>query len=132
MRISGKILSLVVVFVIATSSVAMACHSDYFDEIFAKIQKQSLDKTQMAAIWKLHAQFDHSKSLDHKHGLSCKAHDKHVPQFVASAAGVLNDAQFKAVTGKEKTETQKLRYEIFQLKQEIAEIKALIAELKKQ
>lgn len=131
MRRAGKILSLVAVFVIATSSAAMACHSDYFDEIFAKIQKQDLGKAQLAAIWKLKSSFDHSKSLDHQHGKGCSAHDSHVPTFIASAAGVLDDTQFKAVTGKEKTETQKLRYEIFQLKQEIAEIKALLAELKK-
>ena len=131
MRKSTKILSLVAVFVIASSSAVMACHSDYFDEIFAKLKSQKLDKAQLAAIWKMRDQFNHSKSLDHKHGKGCSAHDSHVPQFIASAAGVLTDEQFQAVTGKEKTETQKLRYEIFQLKQEIAEIKAMIAELKK-
>ena len=132
MRKSTKILSLVAVFMIATSSAAFACHSDYFDEIFAKVKSQNLEKAQLAAIWNMQKAFDHSKNLDHKNGKGCSAHDSHVPEFVASAAGVLTDAQFKAVTGKTKTETQKLRFEIFQLKQEIAEIKALIAELKKQ
>jgi len=128
---SMKILSVLAVFLIATSSSAFACHSDYFDEIFAKIQKQQLDKSQIAAIWELKTQFNSAKSLDHQHGKGCAAHDQHVPNFVASAAGVLSDEQFQAVTGKEKTEVQKLRYEVFTLKQEIAELRALVAELKK-
>jgi len=130
MRKSTKILSVLAVGLIATSSAALACHSDYFDEIFAKIQKQQLDKAQIAAIWELKAQFNQAKSLDHKHSAACN-HDQHVPTFIASAAGVLSDEQFQAVTGKEKTEVQKLRYEVFQLKQEIAELRALLAELKK-
>lgn len=128
---SMKVLSVLAVFLIATSTSAFACHSDYFDEIFAKIQKQQLGKAQIAAIWELKAQFNNAKNLDHQHGKGCTAHDQHVPTFIASAAGVLSDEQFQAVTGKEKTEVQKLRYEIFQLKQEIAELKALVAELKK-
>ena len=126
-----KILSLIAAFMIVAAGSAFACHSDYFDEIFAKVSQQSLSKAQLAAIWKMRDQFNLAKSQDHTTGKSCAAHDSHVPEFIASAAGVLSDEQFQAVTGKEKTETQKLRYEIFQLKQEIAELRAMIAELKK-
>ncbi len=124
-------LSLLAVFVFATSSAVIACDSDYFEEIFAKVNNQHLSKVQIAAIFALKDEFNKAKSLDHQHGKSCAAHDAHVPTFIASAAGVLSDDQYKAVTGKEKTETQKLRFEIFQLKQEIAELKAMIAALKK-
>lgn len=135
MRKSTKILSVLAACLFLSSTAALACHSDYFDEIFAKIQKQQLDKAQIAAIWQLKEQFDPQfaklRAQDHQEGRGCAAHDKHVPTFIASAAGVLSDEQFQAVTGQEKTEVQKLRYEIFTLKQEIAEIKALLAELKK-
>ena len=128
---SKKILGLMVVGVLLSGSTVFACYTDYFDEIFAKVQQQKLDKDQMAAIAKFKQDFAQAKSHDHSQGKCDKHHDAHVPSFIASAAGVLDDAQFKAVTGKEKSETQKLRYEIFRLKQEIAEIKAMIAELKK-
>ena len=128
---SKKILSLVVVGVLASSTSAFACYTDWFNEIFAKVQSQKLDKDQLLAIQQFKSDFNLAKNHDHKSGKCDKAHDLHVPTFIASAAGVLDDEQFKAVAGKEKTETQKLRYEIFRLKQEIAEIKAMIAELKK-
>ena len=88
MRKSGKILSLVAIFAIVTSSTAYACHSDYFDEIFAKIHQQKLTTVQLAALWDLQQQFGYSKRLDHRHGLSCTAHDQHVPQFVASSPSI--------------------------------------------
>ena len=128
---SKKILSLMIVGVLASSSTAFACYTDWFNEIFAKVQTQKLDKDQLLAIQQFKQDFNKAKTQDHAHGKCDKAHDAHVPTFIASAAGVLSDTQFKAVTGKEKTETQKLRYEIFCLKQEIAEIKAMIKELKK-
>ena len=131
MPMSKKVLSLVVVGVLASSTSAFACYTDWFNEIFAKVTTQKLDKDQLLAIQQFKTEFASAKVLDHKHGKCDKAHDAHVPSFIASAAGVLDDAQFKAVMKKEKTETQKLRYEIFRLKQEIAEIKAMIATLKK-
>ncbi len=131
MPMSKKVLSLVVVGVLVSSSSAFACYSDWFDEIFAKVSTQKLDKAQLLAIQQFKSEFTIAKSLDHKSGKCDKAHDAHVPTFIASAAGVLDDAQYKSATGKAKTETQKLRYEIFRLKQEIAEIKAMIATLKK-
>lgn len=126
-----KFLSLIAIFVIATSSSVLACHSDYFNEVFAKVQKQKLNKAQVAEIVKFQSQFNRAKSLDHRHGKGCSAHDSHVPAFIASAAGVLTDEQFKAISKQKKSETQQLRYEIFVLKQEIAEIKTLIKALKK-
>jgi len=100
MQRSMKFLSLVAVFVIATSSSVFACHSDYFNEVFAKVQKQQLNKAQLAEIVKFRSQFNRAKSLDHQHGKGCSAHDSHVPAFIASAAGVLSDDQFKAIREK--------------------------------
>ena len=109
----------------------MACHSDYFNEIFTKIQRQirkgDLDKEQVAAIWKARDEFNRQKRLDHtERHLSCAAHDQHVPTFIAAAAGVLDDRQFERATGKKKTEVQSLRYDVNQLKKELAEVRALL------
>ena len=116
-------------FCLLFSTAAVACHSDYFIEIFTKINKQDLSKEQVAAIFALRSNFDKQKTLDHRNGLSCNSHDQHVPDFVAAAAGVLNDSQFKAATGKAKTEVQKLRFEVNELKKELAEIKQLLEKL---
>ena len=118
---------------VASSTVALACHSNYFDEIFTKIQKLEkkgdLTADQMAMVFKYRAEFNKQKSLDHTNGFGCSKHDSHVPQFIAAAAGVLNDDQFKTVTGKGKTEVQKLRFEVNELKKELAEIKKLLKAL---
>lgn len=132
MRNARRLAALVIVFSLVTTSAALACHSNYFQEIFTKIQKQDLSKDQIAVLWKLRTHFNQQKSLDHSNGHGCRTHDRHVPEFIAAAAGVLTDAQFTAVTGEKKTETQKLRFEVNQLKKELAEIKALLLELKAQ
>ncbi|MGE3166427.1 MAG: hypothetical protein AB7O52_16110 [Planctomycetota bacterium] len=130
----GKVLALVLAFGVTASTAVLACHSNYFDECFVKIQQLrdsgKLQKDQITAIWNLRDQFNTDKSLDHQNGLSCAAHDKHVPTFIAAAAGVLDDSQFKHVTGKEKTEVEKLRYELNQLKKELQQIRELLKDLK--
>ncbi len=131
MKITACTVAFGLAFCLLFSTAAVACHSDYFIEIFTKMEKQDLSKDQVASIWKLRKNFDTQKGLDHRTGRGCKAHDEHVPEFVAAAAGVLNDAQFKAATGKAKTEVQKLRFEVNQLKQELAEIKQLLKSLQK-
>lgn len=135
MRVPVKFLGLMVAFILVSSTVALACHSNYFDEIFTKIQRQiqkgELDKDQIAAIWSLKKEFDNQRNLDHsERKLSCAAHDSHVPGFIAAAAGVLSDEQFEQATGQKKTEVQKLRFEVNQLKKELHEIRALLEQLK--
>lgn len=131
-----RLTALILAFCLVSTTTVMACHSDYFNEIFTKIQRQiqndELDRDQIAAIWKLRDEFNRQKGLDHsERNLSCAAHDSHVPTFVAAAAGVLNDSQFEKATGKKKTEVQKLRYEVNQLKKELTEIRALLDGMKK-
>lgn len=111
------------------SGVALACHSTYFDELFTKLEKQSLTNDQLKDLWSLRSGYI---AADHKASKCDVAHDSHGPEFIAAAAGILNDQQYEAVAGKPKTEVQSLRYEVNQLKKEIAEIKALLQELKKQ
>ncbi|MEM7166846.1 MAG: hypothetical protein AAF581_15390 [Planctomycetota bacterium] len=130
-----RLTALVLAFCLVSTTSVMACHSDYFNEIFTKIQRQiksgDLEADQIAAIWKLRDEFNRQKSLDHtERHLSCSAHDKHVPTFIAAAAGVLNDTQFEKATGKKKTEVQKLRYEVNQLQKELKEIRALLDGMK--
>ncbi|MGA1779637.1 MAG: hypothetical protein ACO4CW_04770 [Planctomycetota bacterium] len=125
-----KLFVLVLSGVLLTSGTAFACYSHFFDEVYASVIGQKLDKSQMRAIQQFKQDFAVSKRQDHSQGLCDADHDRHVPKFIASAAGVLDDAQFAAVMNREKTETEKLRYEIFRLKEELAEIKALVEALK--
>lgn len=125
-----KLFVLVLCGVLLTSGTAFACYSHFFDEVYASVIGQKLDKSQMRAIQQFKQDFAVAKRQDHSQGLCDADHDRHVPKFIASAAGVLDDAQFAAVMKREKTETEKLRYEIFRLKEELAEIKALVEALK--
>ena len=128
MRLSKKTGALSMALAVCLSSAAFACHSDYFEQIFTKIQKQSITKDQLADLIKIKQQF---MSDDHGKGLCSSSHDQHGPAFVAAAAGVLDDSQFEAVTGNEKTEVQKLRFEVNQIKKDLAEIKAMLKALGK-
>lgn len=130
MRNGSRLLALSLVGVISFVTVAQACHSNYFREVFTKMQRQSLSKDQVFELASLRSEFNRQKSLDHTKGLGCSAHDSHVPTFIAAAAGVLDDKQYTAATGKSKSETQKLRYDVNQLRKEIAELKKLVKELK--
>ncbi len=111
------------------SGVALACHSTYFDELFTKLEKQSLSSEQLKDLWTLRNGYI---AADHKVRKCDAAHDSHGVEFIAAAAGILDDQQYEAIAGKPKTEVQSLRYEVNQLKKELAEIKALLEELKKQ
>ncbi len=131
MRNPSRLLALGVIFSIGFSSISMACHSDYFIEVFTKIKNEKLTKDQLTSVFKLRSEFQKSKSRDHQRGLSCSSHDKHVPTFVAACAGILTDSQYKSAVGKDKTEVQKLRFEVNQLKKELAEIKSILRDIKK-
>lgn len=128
---TGRLLALAMAGVVVLATVAHACHSNYFLEVFTKMKQQNLSKEQVMELAELKTEFNRQKSLDHSKGLSCAAHDSHVPTFISAAAGVLDDQQYKAATGKSKTEVQKLRYEVNQLRKEIAELKQILSELEK-
>ena len=127
MKSLSKSVALVVAFCVLSTPV-FACYSTYFNDVFTKLNKaQGVSKEQLVALRTLKSEMI---SRDHAQGKCDSAHDMHKTEFVAAAAGILNDGQFKAVTGKQKTEVQKLRYEVNQLKKEIAEIKAMLRAMK--
>ncbi len=124
----SKVIALALAFCLVSTAV-FACHSNYFEEIFTKVKKAHLDKEQLVALLTLKKNYfaaDHQKI---GRGSCDRAHDQHQTEFVAAAAGILDDGQFKTVIGQQKTEVQKLRYEVNQLKKDMAEIKALIKQL---
>ena len=123
----SKIAALVVAFCIISTPL-FACHSTYFNEVFTKAIKANLNKDQLFALKSLKSRM---MASDHQKGRCQHDRIQNRNEFVAAAAGVLNDKQFQTITGKQKTEVQKLRYEVTQLKKELAEIKALLRELKK-
>ncbi len=130
-----KAFALALAFCLVSTTSLMACHSNYFDEVFTNYKKmqrtEKLDKHQLLAMMQFKANFNKSRHADHngRNAKGCAAHDSHVPTFIAAAAGVLNDTQFKKMTGKAKTENQKLHFEINELKRELAELKKLVKEL---
>ena len=132
MRKFAQFIAIAMVVCVFSSSTAFACHSDYFNEIFVKLErmKGSLTKDQVASLWDLNKKFRATERLYNKQGKPSKALDPHVDTFVAAAAGILDSQQFTHVTGKKKTETQELRYEVNQLRKEIAEIKLMLKQLK--
>ena len=131
MKNPSRLLVLGISFCLIFSTVALACHSNYFNEVFTKIQKQNLTKNQLAGIIAASRHFDQQKALDHRNGFCSAKHDSHEPEFIAAAAGVLDDQQFKNAIGRDKTEVQKLRFEVNQLKSDLAEIKDLLKKLEK-
>ena len=135
MRNRAFIAGLALVICFASASSVLACHSNYFNEIFTKIKslrnKGDLEKDQIEALWAMKADFDKVQRQYNREGRRNSALDPHVNAFVAAAAGILDSEQFTYATKKKKTEAQELRYEVNQLKKELAEIKALLKELKK-
>ncbi len=129
MRISGRVVALAVVFSIALSGVALACHSNFFNEVFTKLDHQKVTSDQLEQLMKLKRGYI---LADHRANRCDAAHDQHQPEFLAAAAGVLNDEQYEAISGKPKTEIQSLRYDVKQLRKEVAEIKKLLLEFKSQ
>ncbi|MEM7164550.1 MAG: hypothetical protein AAF581_03760 [Planctomycetota bacterium] len=132
MRKSAQFVVIAMVVCVFSTSTALACHSDYFNEIFTKIErmKGSLNKDQIASLWDLNKQFRATERLYNQQGKPNRALDPHVDTFVAAAAGILDSQQFTKATGKKKTETQELRYEVNQLRKEIAEIKLMLKGIK--
>ena len=126
MKSLSKSVALVVAFCVLSTPV-FACYSTYFNDVFTKLNKAGVNKEQLTALRTLKQQMI---TNDHNKGKCDRAHDLHEAEFVAAAAGILSDGQFKTVTGKAKTEVQKLRYEVNQLKKEIAEIKAMLRAMK--
>ena len=124
----GRVLLLSLVLCLVTSGLALACHSTYFDELFLTLEKQQLNKGQLVELFQLRRDYF---TDDHQKSVCDKGHDQRGPEFIAAAAGILDDAQYEAVAGKKKTEVQKLRYDVNQLKKDIAEIKALLKEMQK-
>ena len=49
MRVSGRVVALAVVFSIALSGVAFACHSNFFNEVFTKLDNQKVTSDQLDA-----------------------------------------------------------------------------------
>jgi len=129
-----KIVTLSVLCALFAATPVLACHSDYFNEMFVKIKglrdSGSLEKDQIASLWNMKANFDKIQQQYGRAGKPSRALNPHVASFVAAAAGVLDGELFTQVTGKKKTEVQELRYEVNQLKKELAELKQILKEIK--
>ena len=134
MRTKALILAIAFMGSLALTNVAMACHSNYFDSMFVKLQNMrkgnEFTTEQVTALWDLTGKFKDVQKLYNRQGKPSRALDPHVDDFVAAAAGVLDSDQFQKITGKKKTEAQELRYEVNQLKKELAAIKAMLRDLK--
>ena len=101
MRISGRVVLLVVGFSIALSGVALACHSNYFNEVFTKLDQQSLTSDQLEQLMNtensecrvrvVNGGVPGTNSVQHYHLLR-RAFDRVKPQVVLLMY-VMNDAE---------------------------------------
>ncbi len=115
----------------AAAPAATAC-DDNTDVFVQKIQKLDLSTQQLKSVFAFHAEHKAFIAKSHREGLGCLAHERHQADFEKAAIGVLDDGQFKKMTGRVRTETESLRYENHLLKTEIERLKAELEALKKE
>lgn len=107
---------------------ASACW-DNTDQVVIKLKKLDLNTEQLKEIFVFHKQHREVVKRAHKEGLGCKYHENHDAVFEKQAVGVLDNAQFKKHTGRDRTKVESLEYDNRQLKKKIAKLEKRLKEL---
>jgi len=112
---------------------AWACW-DNTDEFIVKLKKVELTTEQLKDVFAYQKEHRQVIARAHEEGLGCRYHENHDAVFEKKAIGVLDDGQFKKVTGRERSEVESLEHENYVLKKRIQQleerIRALEAALK--
>jgi hypothetical protein len=116
--------------VLAVAAPAASACDDNSDQVVMKLTKLDLSTDQIKAIFAYQADHKAFITKAHRDRLGCRAHEDHNSVFEKAAIGVLNDDQFRKLSGRERTEVESLRYQNYLLTAEVARLKAEIAELK--
>lgn len=115
---------------VAGAPAALACW-DNSDQVVKQLQKTNLSTDQLKAIFAMQSEHRAFIQQSHRDGSGCLAHERHDSVFEKQAYGVLNDTQFKSVTGRTRSDDETLRYQNYLLKVEVERLKAEVEELKK-
>lgn len=88
------------------------CHSEQFTKAKRQLEALVLNKAQKEAIATYEANFVAKWNATHRER-GCTHHEAHAAEFVAAAAGVLTEDQFKRFRGRARTEAEKLQNDVW-------------------
>ena len=117
-----RLLLALAAFTLVLTPDASACW-DKTDKLIQELKQLDLDTEQLKDIFEYQREHRLLIAQAHQEGLGCSFHEGKTVDFQKSAIGVLDDAQFKSYTGRERTEAETLRYENYLLQREIARLK---------
>jgi hypothetical protein len=104
----------VAIFLVASTFVlgaALKCHSQKYYLAKAKLEKMVLTPAQNEEIKTFAAGFQKKWDATHRK-LGCSHHEDHAEEFIAAAAGVLTDDQFKSFRGRTRTDMEAVGYRV--------------------
>ena len=93
---------------------AKCCHSEEYRYAIAKLDRMILNKSQEASIATYKTRFRQQWNHDHS-SKGCRHfdHEDYAQEFIAAAAGVLNDRDFVKFQRRARTETEKIGHSIW-------------------
>ncbi|RKY20188.1 MAG: hypothetical protein DRQ55_08535 [Planctomycetota bacterium] len=125
-----KILAVAVFALVLGANQASAFCWDNTDELIVKLKRLQLNTEQLKDVFQYQQQHRELITSSHEDGLGCRHHEAMELNFEKASIGVLTDAQFKQLQGRERTEDEILRYDNYLLKKEVARLKKELLALK--
>jgi hypothetical protein len=108
---------------------AQACR-DQTEQVIKKLKKIDVTMNQMKDVFELQKKQRGEITKAHTEGLGCKYHEDKEVDFEKAAFGVLDDAQFEKLMGRERNEIERLRHDNYTLVKEIEKLKAELEALR--
>lgn len=104
------------------------CHSEQYRIAKRKLDRLILTSSQREAIRTFEQRFQ--RQWSHTHSTKgCSHHESHANEFIAAAAGVLNDGEFKRFQSRERTRFEKLGHAAWQSTKYARDLKKLAKSL---
>jgi hypothetical protein len=98
--------------------------------VIKKLKKIDVTMNQMKDVFELQKKQRGEITKAHTEGLGCKYHEDKEVDFEKAAFGVLDDAQFEKLMGRERNEIERLRHDNYTLVKEIEKLKAELEALR--
>ena len=92
---------------------ARPCHSEQFRIAKRKLDRLILTSVQRDAVRSFEQRFQREWNHTHR-AQGCSHHEDHARQFIAAAAGVLDDAQFEKFQSRGRTSLESLGHKIWE------------------
>jgi len=122
-------LVVVTTFVLAVGVAPASACWDHTDRLIEKLEKVRPTIVQLEDVFEYQQQHRDLIARTHEEGRGCSVHEAAEVEFEKAAFGILTDAQFEQIRGRERNETESLRYENYTLRKEIARLQAELAKL---